>query len=86
MNINLVEYYDDLCAKRDAINEKIAPLKAKLEDANAREQAARAEAMAIAAEISEIRGGRTYLDLKTEIQSLAVVASKLRKKQAAAAE
>lgn len=67
----LRERYDSLCAKRDAVNAKIAPLKVKLEAANAKVIAAQAEADKLAVQINEARGGAEWLDLKKEIGALA---------------
>jgi uncharacterized coiled-coil DUF342 family protein len=63
--------YKELCAKRDAVNAEVAPLQAKLAEANARAQEAQAEANALAMEIQEKRGGEQWLFLKKEIRMLA---------------
>lgn len=63
--------YDALCAQRDATSAKVAPLKGKLDVANAKVIAAQAEADKLAVQINEARGGAEWLDLKKEIGALA---------------
>lgn len=67
---NYATRYFELTDRRDAINAQIAPLQAQLDAANAVAIEAQANANAIAAEINTIRGGRDWLDLKTEIAQL----------------
>lgn len=68
---SMVARYYELCDLRDARNAANAPLQAKLDAANAKEQAARAEAMDLAAQIEAGWGGQGWLDLKKEIATLA---------------
>lgn len=63
--------YAELCARRDSVNQQIAPLQEKLDAANARAQAANSEAYELALEISRVRGGQAWIDLKKEIAVLA---------------
>lgn len=64
--------YAHLCALRDAALAKAAPVQAKLDAANERCEAARREAMQLAAEIQNIKGGgEAWLALKKEIGQLA---------------
>lgn len=63
--------YAELCAQRDATNKAVEPLQKQLEQANAKAEAARLEAEGLAKQISDVRGGQNWLDLKKEIATLA---------------
>lgn len=63
--------YAELCAQRDATNKVVEPLQKQLEQANAKAEAARLEAEGLAKQISDVRGGQNWLDLKKEIATLA---------------
>mgnify|MGYP000644393820 CR=1 FL=1 len=65
--MNYAARYYELTDQRDAVNAKIAPLQAALDQANAAAQEAQAKANAIAQKISDERGGQKWLDLKREI-------------------
>lgn len=63
--------YHELCAQRDAVNAKTAPLQAELDAANAAAQEASNKAAAIAAQIQAARGGSAWVDMKKEIGLIA---------------
>lgn len=63
--------YAALCEQRDATYAALADLQARLHAANEREQQARREALAIAKEISDRKGGMEWVMLKREIAQLA---------------
>jgi uncharacterized coiled-coil DUF342 family protein len=84
--MNLEQHYDELCAKRDAVNAQNAPLEAELERANAQAEAARVKAMALAAQIDANRGGRAWIDMKRDIRMLAPAIERARAARAQAAE
>lgn len=63
--------YAELCAYRDAVNAKIAPLQKQLDEVNAIAQRANASALEISKSIQEIRGGEAWIKLKREIGILA---------------
>jgi uncharacterized coiled-coil DUF342 family protein len=69
-----------LVEQRDAINASIFPLVEELEKLNLDAEAARLAAEAKAKEISDLRGGQAYLDLKKEIAALATMLSGKRAK------
>lgn len=59
-----------LTAKRDEVNARIAPMLAELEVKNLAAEEARLAAETLAKEISDLRGGQAWLDLKKEIGAL----------------
>lgn len=63
--------YDAVCAERDAVNAKNAPIEAELWIANAEVEAARTRAFELAAQIDANRGGAAWLDRKRRIGRLA---------------
>jgi hypothetical protein len=63
--------YAELCAQRDQVNAKNAPLELELDKANAEVIAAQAKAHAIAAKIDDNRGREAWITLKREIGVLA---------------
>ena len=63
--------YYELCDLRDARYAEAEPLEEKLAAANARCEAARVEANALAAEIEAVWGGEAWLALKKEIADIA---------------
>lgn len=63
--------YKRKCAERDRVKALVEPLLAKREKASLRSEAARLEAQAISAQISEARGGEKWIVLKREIGALA---------------
>lgn len=65
------ERYDELCAMRDEVNAKNAPLEEQLAAANAEAEAARLRADRIAAQIDENRGRESWIALKKDIRVLA---------------
>jgi hypothetical protein len=65
------ERYAELCALRDKVYAATAPLQAKLDDANARCEAARVEAAALAEQIEVAWGKEKWIALKKEIGVLA---------------
>lgn len=67
---NYADRYFQLCDQRDAVNAQTAPLQAQLDAANAAAIEAQAKANAIAEQINTLRGGRDWLELKTEIAQL----------------
>lgn len=69
--MSLQQQYDDLCAKRDAVNALNAPLEAQLAAVCAEAEALRIRAAEIAAMIDANRGGEAWLELKRDIRILA---------------
>lgn len=67
----LMARYKELCAKRDKVNAKIAPIQSQLDAANEKVNKAKDEARSLADEIQKLRGGQSWLDLKREIGLLA---------------
>ncbi len=67
----MAERYAELCALRDAVNAEVAPIQAELDAANARCEAARLEAAALAAKIDDLWGREKWIALKKEIGVLA---------------
>lgn len=65
------ERYAELCALRDKVSAAAAPLQVKLDDANARCEAARVEAAEIAEQIEQVWGKEKWIALKKEIGVLA---------------
>lgn len=63
--------YAELCAKRDEVNARNAPLETELDGANAAAEAARVRAQALADQIDDNRGRAAWLELKSEIAALA---------------
>ncbi len=63
--------YDELCALRDEVNEKNAPLEAQLDAANAEAEAARLRAQELADQIDDNRGRALWIAMKKEIGVLA---------------
>ncbi len=63
--------YEELCALRDSVNEKNAPLEEQLTAANAEAEAARVRAHALAEQIDANRGNALWLAMKKEIGILA---------------
>lgn len=63
--------YDALCAERDAKLAEVAPLVEELTKANAEVASAQEKANAIAVQISDVKGGQYWLDLKRHIGALA---------------
>ena len=63
--------YAELCALRDRVAAEAAPLQAELDEANARCEAARVEALAIAEQIERVWGKEKWIALKKEIGVLA---------------
>lgn len=63
--------YDELCAQRDATNERLAPLKAELIAAADEAEVYRVKAEAVSKRLSEARGGMAWIALKKEIGLLA---------------
>lgn len=68
---NYLDRYFELCDKRDAVNATVEPLQRQLDIAVANAQEAKAKADALALQISQLRGGQEWLDLKKEIAALA---------------
>lgn len=68
----MAQRYASLCAQRDEVNAKIAPIQARLDAANADVATAQKRASDAAAEIQRVRGGQKWLDLKKEIGLLAM--------------
>lgn len=68
---NLQARYTELCAKRDEVNLRAAPLQRDLDAANAEAQAANARARKLADAIQALRGGQEWLELKREIGLIA---------------
>ena len=62
--------YVALCKQRDEMYASLADLQARLHAANEREQQARREAMALAREISDKKGGMEWVKLKRDIAQL----------------
>lgn len=73
---SMLARYRELCAQRDAVYAKTAPLEAKLDKENAAAEKHRVEAQSIAAEIDATLGGAAWIELKKEIASLARFLSK----------
>lgn len=69
--MSLEQQYDDLCARRDAVNETNAPLEQELARVCAEGEALRIRAAEIAAMIDAHRGGEAWLALKRDIRILA---------------
>jgi hypothetical protein len=67
----LARRYHELCDLRDARYAEAAPLEAKLDAANARCEAARVEALELAAKVEAVWGGESWLALKKEIADIA---------------
>jgi len=65
--------YNELCAERDRVNALVAPKLAERERLNLQAQEIQQRANAISLEVSAIRGGQKWLDLKKEIAALADV-------------
>jgi len=63
--------YAELCAKRDEVNGRVAPLQKDLDAANMEAQVANAKARKIADAIQALRGGQEWLDIKREIGLIA---------------
>lgn len=63
--------YIELCAKRDAVNEKVELLQPDLDAANRKVQDAQQEAARIAAAIQALRGDESWIAMKKEIGLLA---------------
>jgi len=59
--------YATLCAERDRILDQCVELELRLQAALDREQEARREAMSLALEISQRKGGRAWVELKRAI-------------------
>ena len=76
--MDLNKLYTDLCAQRDAVNAKNAPIEAELEKANAEAEKWRVKALALAAQIDDNRGREKWLDLKRQIGQLAPAMSRMR--------
>lgn len=68
---DLRQRYNQLCAYRDAVEQKIAPLRAQLADANEAAEKARVYAQTIAEQLSKARGGSSWFILKKNIGTLA---------------
>lgn len=65
--------YAELCAKRDATEKRIAPLRKKLRAAADEAEKYRVRSMEVAAELDRARGGKEWFELKKEIGLLAKV-------------
>lgn len=76
--MDLKKMYADLCAQRDEVNAKNAPLEADLEKANAECEKWRVKARDIAAQIDGNRGREKWIDLKRQIGQLAPAMSRAR--------
>lgn len=63
--------YDELCAKRDAVNKQIAPINERLEKLNSKIADAQKEVQELVAQREGVRGGQAWLDIKREIGKLA---------------
>lgn len=63
--------YQELCMQRDAIEEKIKPLRKQLADAQLIAENARVHCTTIAKQLFEARGGADWFRLKKEIGLLA---------------
>lgn len=63
--------YTELCAYRDAVEVKIAPLRAELKEAQTVAEEARVKCQAVADKLSAARGGQKWFQLKKEIGLLA---------------
>jgi len=63
--------YEKLCAYRDQVEVRIAPLRAQLADANAAAEKARVYATEVAKQLSDARGGQSWFVLKKNIGMLA---------------
>lgn len=66
----LTATYRELCAARDEVNAKVAPVQERLDVAILKTAAARAEELALAAEIEALWGPR-WLELKRRIAEIA---------------
>jgi len=83
--MDLKALYTDLCAQRDAVNAKNAPLEAELDRANAECEKWRVKALELAAQIDDNRGREKWLDLKRQIGQLAPAMSRARRDSTAPA-
>jgi hypothetical protein len=63
--------YQQLCAKRDEVEARIAPLRAQLADAQVAAERARVYCQECADRLSEARGGKSWFTLKKNIGILA---------------
>lgn len=77
--------YLDLVDQRDAVNAQVAPLQEQLDAANEKVNAAQAEALALAAQIDELRGREKWIELKKEIALLSRALPKLPVRETVAA-
>lgn len=64
-----------LVAERDRLNAAVQPLQDELVELNRVAEASRLAAEAKALEISEVRGGQSYINLKKEIAALSSMLS-----------
>lgn len=69
--VDYLARYRALCAHRDSVNAKNAPLEAELAKLNEQAEAFRVKANAVAAKIDANRGGEKWLALKKEIAFIA---------------
>lgn len=69
----LVARYNELVAKRDAINEQVKPHQTQLDEINAEIETLRVAALDKKADIEALRDGPAWLGLKREIGTLAAV-------------
>lgn len=75
--VDYLARYSALCAHRDAVNAKNAPLEAELAKLNEQAEAFRVKAEAVAAQIDDNRGREKWLAVKREIRVLAVGLGKI---------
>jgi hypothetical protein len=77
--MDLKALYTDLCAQRDAVNAKNAPIETELEKANAECEKWRVKAAELAAKIDDNRGREKWIELKKQIGQLAPAMSRARR-------
>jgi uncharacterized coiled-coil DUF342 family protein len=69
------ERLSELVAQRDKINAQLIPKQEELTVLNLAAEEARLAAETLAREISDLRGGQAYLDIKKEIAALSTMLS-----------
>ncbi len=72
--------YDDLCAKRDAVNANLVGIKDEMAKARAKMVAAHKECEKLVVQLNDTRGRESWLALKKEIRQLADAIMVMKKK------
>ena len=67
----MLNRYWDLCDQRDAVNAKVAPVQAELDETNVEIERLRVRSIDLKGDIEAERDGPAWLDLKSEIGRLA---------------